>query len=313
MNEPANTNAENHALSTLDMLGKEARMYSEAMVMNLFQLGRVLTEAKSLCSRGEWGQWLQANTDMSDRHAQQIMGVYRRFGDRPAFTGIEKAKLFSMLSLPEGTEEDFIARHDVGVMTSREVQEAVKKARAEARSEAQKEIDEANRAREEAERRAAQAESRPAELPDDVAETLRTQQQQIEQLKEMGQDAVNEARQLYHENSRMQRELKEQGELLEEAQAQYDRAQADLLNAQSMLARGDAERTPSDTLTADALAAAVNSFIGAVCRMPHMHGTFAAMDGETRREYGELLSTVEEWAKGARAALNTAGGEGSVY
>ena len=65
--------------------------------------------------------------------------------------------------------------------------------------------------------------------------------------------------------------------------------------------------------TADALAAAVNSFIGAVCRMPHMQGTFATMDGDTRREYGELLTTVEEWAKGARKALNTAGGEGRVY
>ena len=71
--------------------------------------------------------------------------------------------------------------------------------------------------------------------------------------------------------------------------------------------------TPSDTLTPDALAAAVNTFIGAVCRMPHMHGTFATMDGEMRREYAELLSTVEDWAKGARSALNTAGGEGSVY
>ncbi|MBR3741444.1 MAG: DUF3102 domain-containing protein [Clostridia bacterium] len=311
MNEPANT--ESNALSTLDMLGKEARMYSEAMVMNLFQLGRVLTEAKSLCSRGEWGQWLQNNTDMSERHAQQIMGVYRRFGDRPAFTGIEKAKLFSMLSLPEGTEEDFIVHHDVQDMTSREVQEAVKKARAEAKAEAQAEIDEANRAREEAEMRAAQAENRPAELPEDVAETLRTQKQQIEQLQEVGRDAMNESRFLQQENNKLQRELKEQGELLEEAQAQCNRAQADLLNAQSALARGDAERTPSDTLTPDALAAAVNTFIGAVCRMPHMHGTFATMDGEMRREYAELLSTVEDWAKGARSALNTAGGEGSVY
>lgn len=307
MSEIANT--ESGSLTTLDTLGKKARMYSEAMVMNLFQLGQVLTEAKEICPHGEWGKWLQKNTDMSERHAQQIMGIYKRFGDRPAFAGIDKAKLFSMLALPEGTEEQFLQDNDIQDMTSREVNAAVKRAR----EEAQKEIDEANRARKEAERRAEEAENRPAALPDDVAETLRTQKMQIEQLRTMGRDALDESRKLQQENARMQRELTEQGELLEETQANYDRVQADLLAAQSTIARGDADRTPGDTLTPDAFAAAVNSFIGAVCRMPHMQTAFAAMDGNTRREYEELLCPVEEWAKGARAALNTAQGEGRVY
>lgn len=311
MNEPANT--ENTSISTLDMLGREARMYSEAMVMNLFQLGRVLMEAKDLCIHGEWGDWLKKNTDMSDRHAQQIMGVYRRFGDRPTFSAIDKSKLFSMLALPEGTEEEFVSSHDVQEMSSREVADAVKKARAEARAEAQAEIDAANQARMEAERLAAEAANRPAEIPEDVADTLRTQKAQIEQLEGVGRDALEESRRLQNENNKLKTELREQGELLEETQEQCSRAQADLLNAQSALARGDAERIPSDALTPDAFSAAVNSFIGAVCRMPHMRSTFAAMDGNTRREYEELLATVEEWAKGAREALNTAGGEGRVY
>ena len=99
MDELANT--ENTSLSTLDKLGEQARMYSEAVMMNLFQLGRVLIEAKSLCQRGEWGNWLKQHTDMSDRSAQNIMGIYRRFGNRPALAEIDKAKLFSMLALPE--------------------------------------------------------------------------------------------------------------------------------------------------------------------------------------------------------------------
>ena len=307
MSEIANT--ESGSLTALDVLGKKARMYSEAMVMNLFQLGQVLNEAKEICPFGEWGKWLRQNTDMSERHAQQIMGIYKRFGDRPAFAGIDKAKLFSMLALPEGTEEQFLEDNDIREMTSREVTAAVKQAR----EEAQKAIDAANRARMDAERRAQEAENRPAALPEDVAETLRTQKMQIEQLQTMGRDALDESRKLQQENARMQRELTEQGELLEETQANYDRVQADLLAAQSTIARGDADRTPGDTLTPDALAAAVNSFIGAVCRMPHMLGAFAAMDWDKRRKYDELLCTVEDWAKGARAALDTAMGEGSVY
>lgn len=303
--EEITANTESSSLSILDKMGELARTYSEALMMNLFQLGHVLIEAKNLCPHGEWAAWLKKYTDMSDRSAQNIMGIARRFGDRPAFAGIDKAKLFSMLSLPEGTEEQFMKENDVEEMTSREVAAAVKKARAEARAEAQAEIDAANKARAEAERRAAEAESSAPEIPPDVAETLRQQKAQIEQLQAVGRDAIEESTRLQRENSRMQQELREQGELLEETQEECSRAQAELLNAQSALARGDAERVPSDELTPDVFASAVNGFIGAVARMPHMRKTFCAMSADTKDVYDQLLSTVEDWAKGAREALNT--------
>ena len=99
--------------------------------------------------------------------------------------------------------------------------------------------------------------------------------------------------------------------MLEETQEQYNRAQAELLNAQSAIARGDAERTPASELTLEAFESAVRSFIGAVARMPHMQRAFANMGLATREEYDQLLSTVESWAKGAREAINTCSGEGS--
>ena len=305
MDELANT--ENSSLSTLDKLGEQARMYSEAVMMNLFQLGRVLIEAKSLCQRGEWGNWLKQHTDMSDRSAQNIMGIYRRFGNRPAFAEIDKAKLFSMLALPEGKEEQFVAENNVADMTSREVAAAVKQAR----EEAQVEINRANQARLDAERRAEEAERRPPELPDDVAETLRKQKQQIEQLQAVGRDAIEESTRLQRENARMQQELQEQGELLEETQEQYNRAQAELLNAQSAIARGDAERTPASELTLEAFDSAVHSFLGAVTLMPHMRRTFSKMGSDEREGYDQLLLAVESWAKGAREALDTFTTEGS--
>lgn len=301
-------NTETNGLSRLEALGHEARLYSEAAAMNLFQLGRVLTEARGQCKHGEWGPWLQKHTSMSDRSAQQIMGIYRRFGDRPEFQGIDRAKLFSMLALPEGTEDDFAADNDLNAMTSRAVREAVQQARAEA----QAQIDAANEARMEAERRAAELEARPPELPDDVAETLRSQETKIEQLQTIGQDAMKESRRLQRENERLTREVQDQADLLSETQENLSAAQQALLSAQSVLARGDAERIPSDALTLDTFSAAVSGFIGATCRMPHMQTTFAAMDHDTWSEYDALLSAVEEWARGARTALNTANAEGSV-
>lgn len=315
MNELPTPKTEEKALAFIpsnaqeEALGEELKGYSNAAWVNTLQMGRVLIESKKTVEHGHWKEWVEWYGGFSSRYAEMLMQAYTRYGEHPALAGANKTNIFKMLSLPEGTEERFLQENDVSAMTAKEVEKAVKQVRQEyARA-----LEDEKKARQEAELRAEQAESRPPELPDDVAETLRSQEKQIEQLQEITKDAIEEKNRLQRENSQMQREMQEQAEMLEETQEQCNRAQADLLNAQSAMARGDAERIPSDQLTPDALAAAVNAFIGAVCRMPHMHGAFATMDGETRREYGELLSTVEEWAKGARAALNTAGGEGSVY
>lgn len=56
---------------------------------------------------------------------------------------VDKSKLYKMLALPEGTEDTFIAEHDVGTMTSREVEEAVRQEREKARQEREQAVNEA--------------------------------------------------------------------------------------------------------------------------------------------------------------------------
>lgn len=315
MNELPTPKTEEKALSFIPAnaqeaeLGDELKGYSNAAWVNTLQMGRVLIESKKTVERGHWKEWVEYYGGFSSRYAEMLMQAYTRYGNHPALNGASKTNIFKMLSLPEGKEEEFMQKNDVSSMTAKEVEKAVRKVR----QEMAEQLEAEKKARQDAEQRAKLAESRPSEMPDDVAERLRMQEAQITQLKEIARDSLDEKNRLQRENTQMQRDLKEQAELLEETQEQCDRAKADLLNAQSAIARGDAERIPSDTLTPDALAAAVNSFIGAVCRMPHMQGSFATMDGDTRREYDELLTAVEEWTKGARKALNTAGGEGRVY
>ena len=101
-------------LTPLSMLAEEARVYSENIIMNTLNLGRVLTEAKQQVKHGEWGDWVAIHAGMSVRSAQTFMQVYSRFGGKPAFALVDKSKLYKMLALPEGTEDTFIAEHDVG-------------------------------------------------------------------------------------------------------------------------------------------------------------------------------------------------------
>lgn len=83
---------------------------------------------------------------------------------------VDKSKLYKMLALPEGTEDTFIAEHDVGTMTSREVEEAVRQEREKARQEREQAVNEARAEarqdkeqalKEAAERAEAELEARP--------------------------------------------------------------------------------------------------------------------------------------------------------
>lgn len=310
MNEIANT--QQAGLTPIAVLAEEARIYSESMAMNMLNLGRVFTEAKKQVAHGEWGDWVQRYSGMSARSAQQLMAIYSRFGDKPAFAGVEKSKMYKMLALPEGTEEAFAEKNDLSAMTSREVEEAVKRVREQANEEIRRE----RAARKAAEERAEELSARPPEVPEEVSAALKSkdamieqQKQELERIAATGRDSVAEANRLRSDNNRLRRELNENAELLEETQQECNRAQAELLNLQSTVAKGDAERTPCDELTTDTFAAAVRQFIGACARMPHMGRTFGMMCPEEYHVYDELLRTVEGWAKDARKALDTIGYE----
>lgn len=278
---------------------QQGKMFLFNAAQNLIQYGRVLVEAKNYVPHGQFGSWVAENFGMSERSAQGYMAVWKRFGKNEQLKAVQFSSLQKMLSLPEGTENQFAAEYNLKDMTAREVECAVKRARAAADEEIQKE----RRARMEAEQRAAAAEkakNQPsAELRSELHNNqtrIAQQEAEIERLAKAGSIAAGEA-------ERLRRELKEQTELLEEQQAEINRAQQEILNMQSAAAKGDAERTPESQLTLEAFSSAVRVFIGTCARLPMMRFAFAAMGPDDLREYRVLLETVEKWAKDSREAM----------
>ena len=296
-------------LALLEGLAKEAQYYSSTAVNSMLQLGRVLCKAKQLVKHGEWGAWIRENAGCSERTAQQFMQAYGRFGSSEAAAQIgDKSKLFKMLSLPAGTEDEFLAENDVAAMTSREVEEAVHKVREEMGVELSKEKKARQRAEERAEELERQADKIPDRVMDDLVakqNTIDRQRMEIERVANDGRAALQEASRLRRENASLQRDVAERDEMLAEAQQDYDRVQADLLSMQSAASKCDAERVPVDALTLDVFASAVRQFVGTCARMPHMQHTFGTMLLAEKNDYDELLRTVEAWARDARKALDT--------
>lgn len=316
-------------LTALDSLAMQAQMFVQNARMNLLQLGRVLTEAKPLVAHGEWEAWVKTNAQMSTRAAQQYMQAYARFGLDPEIARLGTAKTTKLLPLTDEELGTLFSDHDVEHMTTRELDEAIRNQREkmmeEARAEVRSEITLELAARIVAEQKAQAAESRPPEVPkemsdrlteyaervrkaesekDSYKETIELQKQSIHTLMNEQKEDSERRWKLEEEVARLRRENEEQAELLEEQQTDYDRIQAELLNVKSSIAKGDAERVPLDQLTTEAFASAVRTFIGTCARMPHMASTFSMMSTEEKRDYDELLRTMEAWAADSRKALD---------
>ena len=292
---PELANTPKKEIAVLDNLAMQAKTYIQNARMNLLQLGRVLAEAKPIVPHGEWENWVKTNTSMSKRAAEQYMQAYAEFGLNPQIAELGTTKTLKLLPLTEDEREKLLSENDVSSMSTRQLDEAIRKqkqeALKEARQEVQGELEKERTARIAAEQRAKAAESRPPEVTKELSDKLRSHKEQMERLARA--------------NSILKQEIRERDEELEEQQADYNRAQEELLNIKSQVAKGDAERVPTDQLTVDAFASAVRAFIGACARMPHMSATFSAMSQIDKNEYDELLRTVEAWAKDSRKALDS--------
>lgn len=303
MTELANTGAGGPAVQDrLDNLAAQAQMFVQNAAMNLLQLGRVLTEAKQLVPHGEWDAWIKANAKVSRRTAEQYMQAYAEFGLNAVIAELGTTKVLKLLPMPQEERSRLLSENDVSAMSTRQLDEAIRKQRAqmdkEIRAQVQGEIDRERKARAAAEQRAEEAERRPQEVPPEITERM--------------QAADEEGRRQREEIARLKSEILERDELLREQQEDYDKAQAELLDLKSAIAKGDAERAPSDQLTLDVFAATVRSFIGACARMPHMGAAFSGMGEGEKAQYDELLRTVEGWMRGSRAALETITVDGMV-
>ena len=301
MNELANTTTE---LAKLDSLADEARFYSNAMANNIIQLGRVFTEAKALLKHGQWGEWVDKNASMSARSAENVMGIYRRFGGREEFEGLKKTQLFRMLSLPEGTEEAFIRENNVHEMSTRQLEEAVKKAREEALADAAKQHQQDEEAIGEYRKQVDSLRKEIENINNQPVQIPQAAKDEIDRLKAQCQESMDNLIDANKRLAKLHNDYQIQGELMDETQQSLAKAQKDLLDIKSSMARGDAERTPSDVLDIDAFANAVQAFVGKCARMPHMQKQFAGMTLRERNDYEEYLCTVESWCRDSRKAMN---------
>lgn len=296
---------------------QQGRMFLYNAAQNLIQYGRVLVEAKPLVPRGQFESWVKTNFNMSERSAQGYMQVWRRFGANAMLQDVQFSNLQKMLALPEGTETQFAAENDLKAMTAREVEQAVRQVReeeqkklrmalADAKEEAAQAVNREKGARLKAELQLKEAKAKTAEPDRTLIAAVAEKDEHIRTLQQQADAAKRERNEANAELRAAREELQELEEALAENQQAYDRMQAELLNAQSTIARGDAERVISEQFTVEDFSSAVRTFLGSVAQLPYMGEAFLQMvDQREYRQWDSLLQAVEDWAEKSRKTMNT--------
>ncbi len=113
----------------LSQIEGEIISLKDQTAQNIIQIGHKLIEAKDKLSHGEWGDWLRNKIDFSQRTANQFMRIAKEFGSNSqSISNLEITKVGLLLDVPADKREDFMGKHDIKSMSTRELKSIIKKA-----------------------------------------------------------------------------------------------------------------------------------------------------------------------------------------
>lgn len=184
------------------------------------EIGRLLCEAKELVPHGEWGDWLEKNVSYSVSNANNLMRIYREYGEggqidlfsskrAELFGNLSPSQAIALFALPEGEREEFVQSHDMESMSVRDIKAEIK-------------------ARQEAERRAKEAEELAAEANREKEKAEQAFRHQVE----TNQGLKSEAEKLRAELKAVQDNAgkvseKEKSQIKAEVEAEYKKKLAE--------------------------------------------------------------------------------------
>lgn len=211
-----------------------------AMVQNAtLEIGKRLLQAKGAVGHGNWGKWLADNVDYSERTAQNIIGIYERFGngqqklfganaDPEQVAKLNRSQMLALMSIKDEEQcFEFMEEHkeDLQDMSKRELEAAIK---------------ELNDTKKEKEALARESEEKTKQL-DDVKAAMNAAkegyQHELDILQEkLAQAGDNEELSSYKEKlAEMEKEITEANEAKDKYSKLYNEAQGAAMESQTRL------------------------------------------------------------------------------
>lgn len=242
--------------SEIIMLRDQARRMA---IDYIIELGKRLTEAKSLLQHGEWGDWLKNKVEFSQKTATDYMRIYEEFGmdqlsvipsaNQQAISNLSYTKVLALLAVPREEREEFIEQNDVENISTRELDKIIKE-----RDEALKRAEEADKLKELVENEKAKADlnereaAKSAHRVKELTENINTLNLQVEKAREAEKKAKAKLKK-FKENPTVPQEIVDKLKAEAEAEASEKSAKAleeKTAEANEMLRKAQAEKETAE-------------------------------------------------------------------
>lgn len=113
------------------------RQAQQVLITAAIEIGRRLTEAKTMVPYGEWGKYLEERVEYSQSTANNLMKIYKEYGtgqdslfdsfaNSQAFANLNYTQALALLSVPAEAREAFAVENDVASKSTREIQELIR-------------------------------------------------------------------------------------------------------------------------------------------------------------------------------------------
>ena len=113
------------------------RQANQVLITAAIEIGRRLTEAKTMVPYGEWGKYLEERVEYSQSTANNLMKIYKEYGtgqdslfdsfaNSQAFANLNYTQALALLSVPAEDREAFAVENDVASKSTREIQELIR-------------------------------------------------------------------------------------------------------------------------------------------------------------------------------------------
>lgn len=259
---------------------------------NIVDVGRCLNEAKEkkLVPHGQWEAWLTEKTGMSTEQAQRWMRIAREVPEGSYLSRLEVSKIREILTLPAPQREE----------VAKEAVESGKSVR-----ELKSQVREMKEALAEEKRRAETAE----EQVKNISEFAQRESRRVNDLQIRLEEAIRAtpekgiSAEAAREIERLKGELAD-AEAFGNLQSEKRReAQMELLRIKN---KAEEEKAAMDS---GRFTEAVYAFLREAGQVPQMGKDFSLMSEKEKRGWEIAIGMVEDWLKGAKAALSMIGGE----
>lgn len=115
-------------VANLNQIVAEIKFFENQAVVSYWEIGKRLSQAKEQVGHGNWYSWIDENLGYTPETARKLMKISNEISNPNTYCDLSFSKVLALTSIKdEEARQDFIDKHEVEDMTTRQLQAEIKK------------------------------------------------------------------------------------------------------------------------------------------------------------------------------------------